>query len=103
MMKKYRKKPVVIEAIQFVITREIPCKYGIHKDTNSHDIAKFMEQIIQVKTTPSDVPEGRTYIEIPTLEGIMQANINDYIIKGVNGEFYPCKPDIFEKTYELVE
>lgn len=40
---------------------------------------------------------------IETLEGAMIANIGDYIIKGVNGEFYPCKPDIFEKTYEFVE
>ena len=39
---------------------------------------------------------------IPTLEGNMKANIGDYIIKGINGEFYPCKPDIFDKTYEEV-
>ena len=39
---------------------------------------------------------------IYTLEGSHQANIGDYIIKGVNGEFYPCKPDIFEKTYDIV-
>lgn len=39
---------------------------------------------------------------IPTLEGNMKANIGDYIIKGINGEFYPCKPDIFDKTYEKV-
>lgn len=42
-------------------------------------------------------------IEIKTLEGTMTANIGDYIIKGVNGEFYPCKPDIFDKTYEEVK
>ena len=42
-------------------------------------------------------------IRIPTLEGTMSANVGDWIIKGVNGEFYPCKPDIFEKTYEPVE
>ena len=41
--------------------------------------------------------------QIKTLEGVMTANIGDFIIKGVNGEFYPCKPDIFEKTYEIVE
>lgn len=47
----------------------------------------------------------KTYIEmdIETLEGVMHANVGDYIITGVNGEKYPCKPDIFEKTYELVE
>lgn len=100
---KYRKKPIVIEAIQFIVTKEIPCKFGIHKETNSMEIAEFMKQILHVKTTPNGTKEGRTYIEIPTLEGIMQANIGDYIIKGVKGEFYPCKPDIFEMTYELVE
>ena len=42
------------------------------------------------------------YIKIETLEGIMKASIGDYIIKGVNGEFYPCKPDIFTKTYEEI-
>lgn len=40
---------------------------------------------------------------IEILEGTMTANVGDYIIKGVNGEFYPCKPDIFEKIYELIE
>ena len=40
------------------------------------------------------------YIEIDTLEGTMRANLGDFIIKGVQGEFYPCKPDIFEQTYE---
>lgn len=42
-------------------------------------------------------------LKIKTLEGVMTADIGDYIIKGVNGEFYPCKPDIFEKTYEEVK
>ena len=42
-------------------------------------------------------------MDIPTLEGVMHASIRDFIITGVNGEMYPCKPDIFEKTYELVK
>lgn len=42
-------------------------------------------------------------IKIETLEGVMKASVGDYIIKGVNGEFYPCKPDIFNKTYEEVK
>ena len=45
---------------------------------------------------------GSRTFSIKTLEGNMKAENNDWIIKGVNGEFYPCKPDIFEKTYELV-
>jgi hypothetical protein len=49
-------------------------------------------------TEPGEMGTNSFYI--PTLEGNMKAQMNDWIIKGVNGEFYPCKPDIFEKTYE---
>lgn len=93
-MAKYRKKPVVIEAWQFT------------KDnfTRSKEPAWLKEAIRQGDITlwsqyGGDVIEG----EIKTLEGDMKVSENDFIIKGVNGEFYPCKPDIFEKIYELVE
>ena len=78
---KYRKKPVVIEAVEFI---------------NSADIHEFCGEYARE-------PVGETFMEIITLEGIMKASLGDYIIKGINGEFYPCKPDIFEKTYEKVE
>lgn len=78
---KYRKKPVVIEAVRFFNTADI------HEFCGN----KVREQV------------GKDYLEIETLEGIMRAIKGDFIIKGVNGEFYPCKPDIFEKTYEAVE
>ena len=54
---------------------------------------------------PVEVEAYQTYkeIDIKTLEGTMHANVGDWIITGVNGEQYPCKPDIFEKTYESVE
>jgi len=82
-MGKYRKKPVVIEAVLF---------HG----TNHDEIADFcLPNIIKVGG-------GYTLI-IPTLEGDHTANKGDWIIKGVKGEFYPCKPDIFEQTYEKVE
>ena len=98
-MAKYRKKPVVVEAIQYKVVKEIACKYGVHKETNSMEIAVFMgERVLHVH-----FDKRGEYIEIPTLEGTMRARVGDYIIKGANGEFYPCKPDIFEKTYELVE
>jgi hypothetical protein len=77
----YRKKPVVIEAEQF---------------NNSADIHEFCGDYVRE-------PVGKNYMEIITLEGIMKASKGDYIIKGVNGEFYPCKPDIFEKTYDPIE
>ena len=78
MIKKYREKPVIIEAIQWL-------------GTNLSQIDDFVGGRIANK--------GTTLV-IHTLEGNMEASINDYIIKGVNGEFYPCKPDIFAKTYE---
>lgn len=98
-MSKFRKKPVVIDAIKLI---------GGTK--NIKDILEFMGQ--KVDTTFSRSSEefdnycsivNKTGLIIKTLEGTMIASIGDYVIKGVNGEFYPCKPDIFEKTYEAVE
>ena len=79
---KFRKKPVEIEAVQW-------------NGENWLEIDRFITS------------EHRTYPQmgvvcIDTLEGTMEANIGDWIIKGVQGEFYPCKPDIFEATYEKV-
>ena len=82
---KYRKKPVVIEAIQYIGT-----------DKNKIELYHFMGH-----RACYYVDENGDVV-IKTLEGNMKANIGDYIIKGVHGEFYPCKPDIFEETYELV-
>lgn len=84
MIKKYRKKPVVIEAIQFT-------------ESNKSEVLEF----ITVKTE-YHINNNIPYIVIPTLEGNHNAQLNDFIIKGIQGEFYPCKPDIFEKTYEEV-
>lgn len=80
-MAKYRKKPVVIEAIRWT-------------GKNIMEVCNFLSK------TSWTLGKG---INIETLEGTMRANPGDYIIKGVNGEYYPCKPDIFEKTYEKVE
>ena len=101
---KYRKKPVVIEAIQFVELSRTQGKFAERVEYNNDEILDFVRLPLRVKTVP-DVgnPLGKVSIEIPTLEGVMEAQVGDYIIKGVNGEFYPCKPDIFEKTYEKVE
>lgn len=79
---KFRKKPVVIEAMRFEIS-------------NISNIEDFVGGDIGKDS------EGNTVIA--TLEGAMKCSIGDYIIKGVKGEFYPCKPDIFEMTYESVE
>ena len=86
-MAKYRKKPVVIEACQF--------------DGNIRSIDSF--PISEVGKFKIGSENGQYYLIIPTLEGDMKALSGDWIIKGVNGEYYPCKPDIFKKNFELVE
>lgn len=80
---KYRKKPVVIEAFRFQIDDFAP--------------DWFMDRV----TDNIIITHEDGTCDINTLEGIMKANKGDYIILGVNGEVYPCKPDIFEKTYDL--
>ena len=86
-MAKYRKKPVIIEASQF--------------DGNIRSIDNF--PISEVGKFKVSSENGQYYLIIPTLEGDMKAVAGDLIIKGVKGEYYPCKPDIFEQTYELEE
>ena len=77
----YRKLPVEIEAKQLI--------FGLD---SQKEIVKWCNGEIG--------PDGSVLIN--TLEGIMTASSGDYVIRGINGEFYPCKPDIFEKTYELI-
>lgn len=94
---KYRKKPVVIEAIQFNDTA-----------SNLEEIERFVGSQLKYEIFDSawEVGKGRPHIrrmQIKTLEGDMHVSVGDYIIKGVKGEFYPCKPDIFEQTYEALE
>lgn len=81
-MAQYRKKPVIIEAIQLT-------------EGNIDSLIKFCGD--KIKSHPL------TGVVIETLEGNMLASKGDYIIKGIKGEFYPCKPDIFEATYEPVK
>ena len=83
---KYRKKPVVIEAVKTLET--------INKIRNHEKVPKWFDSRIRI---------AGNHAVIKTLEGEMIANEDDYIICGVNGELYPCKPDIFEKTYEALE
>ena len=85
-MGKYRKKPVVIEAMQFT-------------DETKNQCANF----VTCNCSYEFDDDGAPVMGIQTLEGKMTCQLGDYIIKGVNGEFYPCKPDIFEKTYEKAD
>lgn len=84
-MFKYRKKPVEIEAVQW-------------SGENNEEIKRFLGV-----GDAGDYFFTQKYIGIHTLEGIMKASVGDYIIRGVMGEIYPCKPQIFEQTYEKVE
>ncbi len=80
---RFRKKPVVIEAEHFT---------GENKDK--------VFNFVRCNTQADFNEEGDPILKIQTLEGVMIAALGDWIIKGIKGEFYPCKPDIFEATYE---
>ena len=86
MVGTYRKKPVVIRAVEF-------------RRDNFDEIVQFTNGAAQDFRTPR-CPEGKAMCVIPTLEGNHIAREGDFIIEGVHGEFYPCKPNIFWKTYE---
>lgn len=88
-MPKFRKKPVVIEARRFS-----------GDDVESHELARWCGGRLHLGENLADL---RLVIDIPTLEGTMRAEVGDWIIRGVKGEFYSCKPDIFVATYEPVE
>lgn len=94
---KFRKKPVVIEAFQYdadmVYSDGIPCvpQWAIDAYDNGY---------LQYESI-NDGPPCELFIK--TLEGAMHVSDGDFVIRGINGELYPCKPDIFEKTYEQAE
>ena len=93
MVNRYRTKPCEIEAIQW-------------NGTNLEEIKDFVGNslIFDICDIAWEVGRGRPFVfmKIRTLEGDMQANVGDYIFKGLRGEFYPCKPDVFEKKYEII-
>lgn len=89
-MKQYRKKPVIIDAVQF-------------DGLNPTEIKDFVGENCEVEIYDNEVTPPVAHIVIHTLEGDMEVSKGDYVIKGVKGEFYPCKPDIFEQTYEFAE
>ena len=93
-MANYRKKPVEVDAIQWD---------GI----NLSEIKEFVGDSLayDIIDTAWQVGKGKPHVlmKIKTLEGDMDVSEKDFIIKGINGEYYPCKPDIFKKTYESVD
>lgn len=98
-IKQYKKKPVIIEAVKFICGAEVPVmeflgltdKYRVKRMHYENDVASII--IHQPETTT---------LTIKTLEGEMIVSNGDYIIKGIQGEFYPCKPDIFLKSYDEI-
>lgn len=88
---KFRKKPVVVEAIHW-------------DGYKVEDMPEWLSAALDANIgEPGSICRVGKAIEIYTLEGMMTAAPGDWIIRGVNGELYPCKPDIFEKTYEPAE
>lgn len=95
MVGKWRKKPVVVEALQWTGENHRPM-FDFLTGTTDENMSTYGDNFY---IDHSKVEGG---LMIRTLEGVYKASINDFIIKGVKGEFYPCKPDIFEATYEAV-
>ena len=96
MIKKYVKKPIEVESIQ--LTKENIIEVFDFLDGANYKETKSVEELEDFSQRM--LKQG--YIEIETLEGMMKASFGDYIIKGIKVEFYPCKPDIFQATYEEV-
>ena len=97
-MAKYRKKPVEIEAFQY--DGDLINSQGEYYVPDWAELA-HKQGILIYSSLDKYSPPSELFIK--TLEGVMHAAVGDYIIRGVQGEFYPCKPDIFAQTYELVE
>ena len=91
-MAKYRKKPVVIEAFRL----GIDCQPDWFCDAKSSNA-------VTTHNIDGEYRGGPDFALIQTLEGVMRANAGDWVIKGVRGELYPCRSDIFNATYEKVE
>lgn len=87
MPKKYRKKPVIVEAVR-------------HLPENTLEMYQFIGDNFYIDFCNGACQLGDLIIK--TLDGDMRCNLGDWIIKGVRGEFYPCKPDVFEKVYEEI-
>lgn len=105
---KFRKKPVEIEAMQFPASNNPTAANAVYQWVESNTLGSFepLEVIEGRKPFPAsgvsiDPRDGRMIIS--TLEGLHWVNLGDWVIRGVKGEFYPCKPDIFAETYDAVE
>lgn len=85
--RSYRKKPMIIQAVQYTAV------------SDAEKIAEWCGGVVRKPNNATPYPQ----IIISTLEGDMAAEMPDYIIRGIKGEYYPCKPDVFEASYEEVK
>ena len=105
-MAKYRKKPITIEAVQFkgslpsMPDRKMTSRLAL---LTGHHSSELFDLVGLIASQDRPVIDHGDYLIIETLEGNHRVDIGDWIIKGVISELYPCKPDIFEATYELVK
>lgn len=91
----YRKKPVTVEAIQYT---------GLNRTEIERFVGRELQQELESETAyVAGQGPPRFSLLLPTLEGVMRASQDDFIVRGVQGEFYPCKPSIFAQTYDRVE
>lgn len=100
--KVYRKKPIEIEAVRFPDDGPRQCEVARWVESNGgklHLIDGLVQHNIKTSTNAN---WHWLYGSVETLEGTMNVHIGDYVIKGIKGEFYPCKPDIFEDSYDHV-
>lgn len=88
---QYRNKPVFVEAMRF---------YG--DELVMAEVARWCGGRVRSEEKASDHTDVAYWLDLPTLEGVMTAHRGDYVVKGAQGEFYPCKPGVFEATYERV-
>lgn len=95
---KYRKKPVIIEAFQY--NGDLKGSDGQYY-VPDWAVHAFEENVMCYDSFDATTPPCELFIK--TLEGVHHVSVGDYVIKGVRGELYPCKPDIFEETYEVIE
>lgn len=99
-MSRYRKKPVVIDAVQYANNEYADNPFGVRE----HPAPDWYVEAVQAcEISPEFRSEDYWYLKINTLEGVMTASPDDWIIRGVAGELYPCRNDIFTATYETVE
>jgi len=96
---KYVKKPVVIEAIEAIKIAEFIAEAGTNIPEWAQDAV--MEKTLYMSADPNDAT--KKMLTVKTLEGHMAANYDDMIIRGIKGEIYPCKPDIFAESYDVFD